>query len=240
MKLFTSILLSLFLVAVAVSSIAAQNASSGFRVLSANGLADSEDIQINRVSPNNVYFGSSFSYTITGDANFDENFLFNANLLYNLQFDGTDWNFPIFGNVSLPSDNTGLGESEIGVFPWKVVSNETSKFITVLHGGIAYKVIPEDEVNVSPQEFELSVGVEFTLPLRLSSDGPSLPLTLSVVPTYSFLNLDAGNLFGLDSTFIFPISPNMGIIGDLQVPFRNGINPTFSAGVLTNGAVSNW
>ena len=241
MKLFTSLLFDTFLYVLFTTVANAQlSATSAFRTLSATGVPTAEDVSINRVSRNNAWYGASFAYKVTGDNEFDDNFLFNTGGLYNIRFDSIAWNFPIVGDISIPTDGSGgINETEIGIYPWRIISKPDASIISVLHAGFAYRVSPEEKATISPQEFEVSIGMEFTLPIRLREGEAALPFTLSVVPTWSLRNLERDNRFGLDGTLIFPVAPNLGIIGDIQVPFQKGIGASFSTGVITNGAFSN-
>lgn len=209
---------------------------SVYRTINAGGMQTkhiSDDVNASQVSLNNAYFGSAFSYQISGDQNFEENFLFDASLLYNIEFEGTDWNFPIAGNFQLPAAGGNFEEFEVGVYPWSVISNPESSTVVVIHGGAAYLVDPEVDTEISPQTFRILAGGEVSLPLANND----LPVTLSVTPLYEINNLGVDNNFGIESTFIFPISPNLAVMGEWYRPIDSIKTSTINVGVLVNGAI---
>ena len=55
-----------------------------FRTIHADGISP---VSVSQLPLSNAWYGSQFSYKLTGDADFNENFLFNANIIYNIDFD---------------------------------------------------------------------------------------------------------------------------------------------------------
>jgi len=208
---------------------------SVFRTINSGGLKKSSDTQTSQISLSNAWFGSSFSYQVSGDNNFEESFIFDANIIYNLELPNSDWNIPISTNFQLPTLGGDYAELELGLYPWKVISNPQSSTIIVAHGGVAYFVNPNESTDTSPQSLRILAGAEVTLPVMKSN----LPITLSVTPLYEFRNLNIDNNFGIESTFIFPISPSLGVIGEYYQPIASNINSTFNLGIIINGAIGN-
>ena len=223
-----NLILAFVLLMVSATALSAQ---TGFRTMNANGLSD---VQVRRVSPNNAYFGFKFQNQLTGtDGAFDDNFLFNANVLYNVEFDSSAWNFPIIGNLSFPITEDSFEDIEIGIFPWRVLSQSENGNVLVLHGGFSYSISPAESEELSPQELLVLLGLELSIPMGQTN----LPLSVSVAPVYRSRNLDRGNTFGIDGTVIFPIAPSLAVIGQLDVPFNRDFDTAFSAGVLVNGVI---
>jgi len=208
---------------------------SPYRTIMSKGMVTQNEVTTSQVSLNNAWFGSSFSYDLAGDGNFEEDFLFTADILYNpkLNLDGV--NFAIVGDAALLTggDQT-LDQLELGIFPWKIIhSNSENGFTVVAHGGVSYRVSPVEGTETSPQAVRLLAGAELAFPL---SDN-NLPATLSVTPVFETYNMDMGNTFGLESTFLMPIAPNLGIIGEVYIPFKDQFQSIFNAGVVVNGAL---
>lgn len=206
---------------------------SGYRVQHAEGISN---VSSSQVSLNNAWFGSSFNYQLTGNQSFKDNFLFNANILYNIKFDSTAWNFPITGNLTLPLTGSKFQDIEVGINPWRVISTKGASTVWVLHGQVSYRVDPQTTASVSPQTFDVLGGVEVSIPVGDSD----LPFTVSVTPGVAFNNLDRGTNLFLEGTFIFPIAPNLGLIGEYvwsNIDYAD--KSRFNAGVLVNGALSN-
>lgn len=204
---------------------------SVFRTIHAEGISP---VSVSQLPLSSVWYGSQFSYKLTGDENFNENFLFNANVIYNIGFDSSAWNFPVAGNVMFPVAGGTFEDVQIGVYPWRIISKPGATNVIVAHGGVAYSIDPELEKGVSPQAFRIFAGAEFSFPLGTGA----LPFSISLTPYYENLNLERDNLFGLEGTFILPIASNLGVIGELKAPFMKDIGTSFSAGVVVNGAVN--
>lgn len=205
---------------------------SGFRTQTSQGLPDI--VNAKQVSLNNAWFGSTFSYGLNNNVDFEENFLFNANVLYNISFDSTAWNFPVVGNVELPLSGQSFQDIEIGIYPWRVINTWSSGTVFVLHGGLSYEVNPTTEEGSVPQDFKILFGGEVSVPIGDNR----LPLTVSVTPLFQTFNLDRGSNLGLEGTVILPIAPNLGIIGEVYTPFKSSGN-IFGIGVLMNSSFSN-
>ncbi|MCO6500061.1 MAG: hypothetical protein J5I47_06750 [Vicingus serpentipes] len=204
---------------------------SVFRKTHADGASP---VSVSQLPLSNVWYGSQFSYKLTGDDNFNENFLFNANVIYNINFDSGSWNLPIAGNVMLPTSGGSFEDIQIGLYPWKIISKPGANTVTVLHGGVAYSIDPENESGLSPQKIRLFAGIELSFPLGTNA----LPLSISLTPFYEGLNLSRDDLYGLEGTFVLPIAANLGVIGELKFPFVKDVDSSFSAGVIINGALN--
>jgi hypothetical protein len=226
--------LILFILIFSFGFLSAQR-TSGFRVQTSEGLPTQSQVKTNAVSLNNGWIGASFTNRLTGDFDFNESFLFNANVLYDIKFDSlTSWHLPIAGDVTFPFDADSFNDISVGIYPWRIISTTSNGGVFVLHGGLSYEVRPAEESELSPQMFQVSAGVEFSTPLGTGD----YPLTISVTPVYQNLNLDRGSNFGIQSVFIFPVGGNLGVIGNLDVPFSSERNTEFSAGIIVNGALS--
>lgn len=226
-KLFLFVLLVFFAVGLSGQSV--------FNTLTnLDGISLDEDLT-QQVSLNNAYIGSTFSYELTNpnNVNFSDNFLFNANIVYNIMFDSSSWNLPLVGNFDLNGGQSTFDDFELGIFPFRVLSKSDNGTVFVFHSGFSYSIEPAQEQQLSPQVVKILLGLEVSLPLGTNS----LPLTISLAPTYENFNLERDDLFGIDGTVIFPIAPGLAVLGDLTVPFDGTRETAFAAGVIVNGAI---
>lgn len=189
-----------------------------------------EDPVVKSVSLHNVWFGSKLTTTFTDDDNgLADNILLSGKIIYDATIGGIK--IPIVSNVNLDfgSGDGGFLNGDkgisLGIYPYKVIAS--GAITTVLHGGLAYKLLPGEE-KYTPQQTKLFAGLEFAKKVVETS----YPITLSITPLYAINNLENENFFGLESTMVFPISGGLGLLAEYNTPFTKNVDSRFSLGAI--------
>lgn len=213
--------------------------SMGLQAQSAFAIQNShkDGFSTQQISLANPWLGAKLSYNLNEDRPLDDNFLFNAKVLYT-PVSGERYAFPIVANAGIGSGdifNPDAGVN-VGIYPYYILNN-AQNFKVVLHGGLGYKVIT-DSVAVdqeAPQQIRLMGGLEFAF---YSKTGGS-PTTFSVTPAYLFNTLeDMDNVGVLEMDFVLPIANGLGLMASGQVPLNKQFDGTLRFGVIVNGQLA--
>lgn len=192
------------------------------------------EVGLASASVNNTWIGAKLSGTF-GSGDLSENIILNGKVIYDLALGKI--RLPVVSNVNIDfSDPNGTGfiwgdkGISIGVYPYKVIS-ESGKTTWVLHGGLAYKLLPQETFKLTPQQTRIFAGVE--LAYNVNDDG--YPFTLSVTPLYAINNLTATNSFAIETTAVLPVTGGLGVLAELTTPFKKGSDAAiFKLGAIVN------
>jgi len=132
---------------------------------------------------------------------------------------------PVLGSIAIPITEIDFENIEIGVYPYAIVSQKNTMTI-VAHGGIRYRVRPDDSASESLQSISILAGLEFAYKPKMDQ----LPYTFSLTPFYDLNNLSLENDFRLEATLIVPISVGIGLLAEWDIN-KNGI---LRMGIITN------
>lgn len=197
--------------------------------------SDGAEASAAAASVHNVWLGSKISNVISGGGDLSDNILLSGKIIYDLTLGS--FKLPIVSNVSFDFSNgnaTGFlfGDQgiSIGLYPYKVVS-QSGKVTTVLHGGLAYKLLPQESMKLSPQQTRIFAGVEFAHAIK---DSP-YPFTFSVTPLYAINNLLNENTFAIEGTAVLPVAGGLGVLAELTTPFKKGNDAILKVGIIVNG-----
>jgi len=182
------------------------------------------DVSTSQTSVGNAWAGSTLSYALNGDQDFDDSFLFNTRIMYELPSAGKV-RIPVLGSIAIPITEIDFENIEIGVYPYAIVSQKNTMTI-VAHGGIRYRVRPDDSASESLQSISILAGLEFAYKPKMDQ----LPYTFSLTPFYDLNNLSLENDFRLEATLIVPISVGIGLLAEWDIN-KNGI---LRMGIITN------
>lgn len=194
------------------------------------------DLNVQEVSADNVWIGAKLTGTIGAD-NFEDGILLNGKILYNANFGS--FKLPIISNVNLDFSKLGSLEAflvgdkgiSVGVYPYKIIKDGSAKL--VLHGGLAYKLLPKDKITITPQQTKIFAGLE--LAKKIKED--SYPFTISVTPAYLINNLENNNFLALEATTILPVSGGLGVLAEYTAPFDSSVKNIFKIGVILTGTL---
>mgnify|MGYP003599144981 FL=1 len=198
----------------------------------------SKDIQLQEVSANNVWIGAKLTGQLGANDDFSDAIVVNGRVLYNADF--KSFKLPIISNVSLNFSDIGdiegflVGDKgiSIGLYPYRVVKSG-SDFNIVLHGGLAYKLIPKDKLSITPKQTKIFAG--FEVAKKVKED--SYPLTFSVSPAYLINNLERSNFMAIEATGIVPVSGGLGLLVEYTAPFDAKYKNIFKVGVILNSVL---
>lgn len=184
-------------------------------------------VRVSGVSIKNTWLGSKLTLALNDDGLLRDNFVFSAKVLYTPIF-GEKYAIPVVTSTALNSTNLFNAESgvNIGVYPYYVLK-ESAKQITVLHGGIGYKVVPKTDDILVQEQVKLMVGAE----LMFYQEGFAAPTSISLSPIY-WHNFNSDDYLGIELTGILPIGVDMGVLAEYWNTF-NGIDG-FRIGLIVN------
>ena len=197
--------------------------------------SDGAEASTKAASVHNVWLGSKISGAITGGGDLSENILLSGKIIYDLTLGS--FKLPVVSNVSFDFSSgnaTGFlfGDQgiSIGLYPYKVIG-QSGKVTTVIHGGLAYKLLPQESMKLSPQQTKIFAGFEIAHAIK---DSP-YPFTFSLTPLYAINNLLHENTFALEGTAVLPIAGGLGVLAELTTPFKKGNDAILKVGVIVNG-----
>lgn len=192
-------------------------------------------IMTKEVSADNVWIGAKLTGTLGGNDDFSDALVLNGKILYNADFKA--FKLPIISNISFnfsdgSLDGFILGDKgiSIGVYPYRVVK-DGSDFKIVLHGGLAYKLLPKDNNTITPQQTKIFGG--FEVAKKLKED--SYPFTLSITPAYLINNIEKKNFMAIEATTILPVSGGLGVLAEYTAPFDASLKNIFKIGIILTG-----
>lgn len=194
-------------------------------------LENKQDASVASASAHSAWLGSTLSAEISGDLK--DNILVSAMAMYDIELGGGWW-MPIISNVGIvePGDVTsfvfGSSGLSIGAYPYKILS-QSDRATFIVHGGASYKLQPNTGAEEAPYNTKLLAGFEYAF----SATG-DLPITASITPTYNITNTSLENLFGLEATFVLPVTSHMGLLVEAVAPFKKGLDPIFRIGFITS------
>ena len=176
-------------------------------------LINEDPIILQGVSLKNTWLNSKLTFALADDGLLRDNIVFSARVLYT-PLHGQDWAFPIVSTAAPNNKNLFVAESglNLGVYPYKILGSN-SKIITVLHGGVGYKVVPtENPGEIATQQIKALVGIEWLI----YQEGFKAPATISL--TQNMWKNDKV-IFGLEITGIIPVGVDMGILVEYYQPY---------------------
>lgn len=220
--------LSIFLALLLAIGMTAQTPYSVFQTTK-----ETSEVSTESASVNNAWLGGKATGTF-GSGDLSENLLLAGKIIYDMSIGKLK--MPIVSNVSFNfNDATGTGfvfgdkGISIGVYPYHILSQK-DKVTWVLHGGLAYKLLPQETFKVTPQQTRIFAGLE----LAYAAGDARYPLTISVTPLYTINNLDNSNMFAFETTAVLPVTGGLGILAELTNPFKKGVESVFKIGVIVN------
>lgn len=192
----------------------------------------SPEVSVQEASAHNAWLGAKGTGTF-GSGDLADHFLLSGKIIYDLPIG--KFKLPIISNVNFNFENPDgdfvFGDKglSIGVYPYTILSQE-GKTTVVLHGGLAYKLLPQETFKITPQQTRLFAGIE----VAYAGNDARYPLTISVTPLYTINNLDNSNMFAIEVTGVLPLTGGLGLLGELTSPFKKGVDSIFKIGLVTS------
>lgn len=192
----------------------------------------SPEVILEEASANSAWLGAKGTGTF-GSGDLSDHFLLSGKIVYDLELG--KFKIPIVSNVNFDfSDPDGgfvFGDKglSIGVYPFKVLS-QNDKVSWVLHGGLAYKLLPQENIKITPQQTRLFAGLE----VAYAGKDARYPLTISVTPLYTINNLDNSNMFAIEATGVLPLTGGLGILAEYTSPFKKSVESIFKFGLVVS------
>lgn len=195
--------------------------------------AKKSDVDVREVSAHNVWLGAKLTGTLGSNDDFGDALILSGKILYNADFGS--FKLPIVSNMNLNFSDVGditgflTGDKgiSVGIYPYKVIS-EKEGFNVVVHGGLAFKLLPQETLALTPKQTKIFAG--FELAKNIKAD--SYPFTLSVTPAYNVNNLEHSNFMSLETTAILPVSGGLGVLAEYVAPFKSEYNGVFRIGLI--------
>jgi hypothetical protein len=185
-----------------------------------------DPIILQGVSLKNTWLNSKLTFALADDGLLRDNIVFSARVLYT-PLHGDDWAFPIVSTAAPNNKDLFVAESglNLGIYPYKILGSN-SKIITVLHGGVGYKVLPtKNPGEIATQQIKALAGIEWLI----YQEGFKAPATISI--TQNMWKNDKA-IFGLEITGIIPIGVDMGILVEYYQPYT--MKGGARAGIIIN------
>lgn len=202
--------------------------------ISQTSKGDGAEVVAAEASVHNVWLGSKATGTLVGGGDLSENILVSGKIIYDLTLG--KFKLPIVSNVSINFDDNNVngflfGDKgiSIGIYPYKIIG-QSGKVTTVLHGGLAYKLLPQEDMKLSPQQTKIFGGIEIAHAVQ----GSAYPFTFSLTPVYSINNLLNDNMFALEGTAVLPVTGGLGVLAELTTPFRKGTDAVLKVGIIVS------